>query len=79
MFKNKNYMWHVTDDTWHVTHDSWHIVLDEYSLKISAPYLFRSGIDSVWKIFPQTMTYLNYLNKLITEVIVEQPRLHRVC
>ena len=24
---------------------------DEHSLKISAPYLFRFGIDSVWKIF----------------------------
>ena len=72
--------WHMTRDMWHVTHDTWHIVLDEHSLKISAPQHFRFGIDSVWNIFPQTMSYLPYLiNEWITRLFIEQPRLHRVC
>ena len=49
----------------------------EHSLKISAPQLLWFGIDSTLNIFPQTITEL--INDLITEVIVEQPRLHRVC
>ena len=34
-----------------MTHDIWPIVWDENPLKISAPYLFWFGIDSVWDIF----------------------------
>ena len=60
-----------------MTCDMWHMVGGEHSLKISAPQLLWFGIDSVLKIFPETMTEL--INQLVTEVIVEQPRLHRVC
>ena len=52
----------------------WHMVGGEHSLKISAPQLLWFGIDSTLNIFPQTMS----VNQLITEVIVEQPRLNRV-
>ena len=49
---------HVTHDMWHKTHDTWHIVWELHSLKISAPYLFWFGIDSVLNIFPQNISYL---------------------
>ena len=55
----------------------WHMVGGENSLKISAPQLLWFGIDSTLNIFQQTIAEL--MNQLITEVIVEQPRLHRVC
>ena len=60
-----------------MTPDMWHMVGGENSLKISAPQLLWFGIDSTLNIFPQTIAEL--MNQLITEVIVEQPRLHRVC
>ena len=42
--------------TWHVTHDMWHIVGGEYSLKMSATQLLRSGMDSVLMIMNGRMT-----------------------
>ena len=60
-----------------MTCDMWHMVGGKHSLKISAPQLLWFGIDSTLNIFPQTIAEL--MNQLITEVIVEQPRLHRVC
>ena len=60
-----------------MTYDMWHMVGGEHSLKISAPQLLWFGIDSTLNIFPQTIT--EGVNQLITEVIVEQPRLHQVC
>ena len=62
----------MTYDTWHVTHCG-----GENSLKISAPQLLWFGIDSTLNVFQQTIAEL--INQLITEVVVEQPRLHRVC
>ena len=68
-------MWHVTCDTWHVTRDmfGW----GEHSLKISAPQLLPFVIYDIMKIWRKRIG--DWLNQLITEVIVEQPRLHRVC
>ena len=66
---------HVTHDMWHKTHDTWHIVWELHSLKISAPYLFWFGIDSVLNIFHQTIS----LPYWVTKLFVEQPRLHWVC
>ena len=64
-------MWHITCDTWHVTHDIWHIVCDEHSLKMSAAYLVRFGIDSVWKIFELKDHWINQLmNQWVMEAIV---------
>ena len=64
----------MTRDMWHVTCDTWWA--GEHSLKISAPKLFRFGIESSLKIFWEKD---DLINQLMTEVIVEQPRLHRVC
>ena len=37
---------HPTPDMWHPTYDMWHMVgAGEHSFKISAPQLFRFGID----------------------------------
>ena len=67
----------MTPDTWHVTHDMWHVVGGEHSLKISAPKLLLFVIYDIMKIWRKRLTHL--INQLMTEVIVEQPRLHRVC
>ena len=64
---------------WHGTHDIWHIVFDEHALKISALYLFRFGIDSIWKIFELKDRWVSHSINKWTGVIVEQPLLHRVC
>ena len=37
--------WHITPDTWHVTPDMWHMMGGDHSHKISAPRLFRFGIN----------------------------------
>ena len=68
---------HMTGDMWHVTPDMWHTVGGEHSLKISAPQLLRFGIDIVLKILNKRIT--QGMNESVTKVIVEQPRLHRVC
>ena len=51
------------------------MVEGEHSLKVSAPQLVWFGI--------QCLEYFELkdelMNKLVTEVIVENPRLHRVC
>ena len=60
-----------------MTPDMWHMVGGENSLKNLAPQLLWFGIDSTLNIFQQTIAEL--INQLITEVVVEQPRLHRVC
>ena len=69
----------MTRDTWHLTYDTRHVTHGggEHSLKISGPQLLWFGIDITSNIFPQTIT--ESVNELITEVFVEQPRLHRVC
>ena len=69
-------MWHMTCDMLHMTCDTWQIVWYEYSLQISALYLFRFRIDSVSKIFEMKD---DSMNEWATEVIVEHPWLHRVC
>ena len=60
-----------------MTRGIWHMVGGENFLKISAPKLIQFGIDSVWEILNERLT--QSMNEWVTEVIVEQPRLHRVC
>ena len=64
-----------------MTPDMWHMVGGERSLKISAPQLLWFGIDSVLKILNKRITdsINECMDELITKVIIEQPRLHRVC
>ena len=70
-------MWHVTPDSWHMTCEMWHMVGGEHSLQISASQLLRFGIESVLKILNERIT--DWMNKLLTKVILEQPRVHRIC
>ena len=64
-------MWQVTHDTWHITQNTWHIVWDEHSFKISARWLFRFMINSVWKIFELKDHWINQLmNQWVMEAIV---------
>ena len=49
-------MWHMTHDTWYVTSGMWHVLWGEHSLKISAPYLLRFGMDRIWKVLNKRMT-----------------------
>ena len=62
---------------WHVTRDMLHAVGGGHSLKISAPYLFWFVIYDILKIRRKKLT--EWLPELITRLILEQPRLHRVC
>ena len=89
VFSAKSFdLWHMTCDTWHVTFDMWYVTYDmwlvvrgEHSLKISAPYLLRLVIYDIMKIWRKRLTdwLTDSLNQPITKVLVEQPRLHRVC
>ena len=75
-------MWHLTPDMCHVTCDMWHMICvtwhtgeDEHCVTISGPKILWLGCEGVLKIMKK-----GWLNKeWITEVFVEQPRLHRVC
>ena len=59
-----------------MTPDKWHMVGGEHSLKMSALQLLRFGINSVLKILSERITdWMNDL-LLVTEVMVEKPRLH---
>ena len=74
--------WRVTRDTWHVTRDMWHMTHRGWWTLCQS---FRSLALTVWKLwwFEDISTkdrWLNQsINQWITEVYVEQPRLHRVC
>ena len=81
-------MWHLTRDRWQVTGDTWHVTRDTLHMTHSVGWVFSQnfsslalpvwdwqGLEDIW-----TKGWLTQLiNELITEVIVEQPRLHRVC
>ena len=56
--------------TWQVLPDMWHMVGGEHSLKMSAPWHFRFGIDSAMMIFSQRMTYS--INKLMNDTDVSR-------
>ena len=58
-------MWHVTRDTLYVTPDTWQVGGGEPSLKISAPYFLRFGIEGLMKIFSQIMTY--WINEWVND------------
>ena len=60
----------------HVTVNMWHMEGGEHSLKISALQLLRFGIDSVLNILN---TKDDRLNQIMTNMFIEQPRLHQVC
>ena len=65
----------MTPDMWNVTPDIWHMVGGEHSLKISALLLSRFGCNDIVKVWRKN----DLINEKVTEVFVQQPRLHRVC
>ena len=65
-------MWHIKCDMWHVTH-GWGWICSQ---SFSSPPL-TVGKNSVLKILNKRMS--GSMNHWVTQVIVEQPRLHRVC
>ena len=75
-------MWQVICDTRHVTHDMQqmthvirYIVCSQNFSSLALPVWDWQCLDYIW-----TKALLNELiNKLMTEVIVEKTRLHRVC
>ena len=83
---------HVTPDTWHLTCETWHV--KPYTLHVTPDMLNMVGVSILSK-FQLPSSYglgimmfwgfggkglLNELmNQWVTKVIVEQPRLHRVC
>ena len=74
--RKKEKMWHVTRDMWHVTHDMFGGVNILSKFQLPSSYclwfmlLWRSG-GKGW--------LTHWINQSVTEVIVEQPRLHKVC
>ena len=77
--------WHVTRDRWHVTRDTWQVTCDMWHMTIGVLWTFSQNFSClalmVWDSW--CCEYLeekdHWINQLVTEVIVEQPRLHRVC
>ena len=63
----------MTGDTGHVTHDTW------CGVNFSRDILTRAN-DSVGQIWRKRMSELmnEWMNQSVTEVIVEQPWLHKV-
>ena len=67
---------HVTRDIWHVTCDTWHTGGSEHCLKISALTVW--DIQSFEDISTNHQLIIELIIYLVTEVFVEQQRLHRV-
>ena len=73
-------MWHVTHNMWQVTGDMWHVSHEtrggEHCVKISSPKLKMCGSINVLKIGQKKD---QSINESVAELLVEQPRVHRVC
>ena len=79
------YIYIVTLDTWHVTQDTWHLTPDMWHVTHGWGWTFSQNFSSlalpVWdtQCLEDSERKDDLINQTITEVIVEQPRLHRVC
>ena len=68
--------WHLKQYTWHVTCDTWWEV--KILLKFQVPSLYGLGVKVEWRLGGKGRVNESD-SELMTKVIVEQPRLHRVC
>ena len=69
---------YVTHDKWHVTRDTWHVTRGwrwTFSQNFSS---YGLGVLIFWK-FGGKGSPTQSINEWVTKVLVEQPRLHRVC
>ena len=66
-------MWHMTRDMWHLTFDKWQVDGVEHSLKIPLAHTVWE-----WRCFEDFEEKDQSPNELITKVLVQQPRLHRI-
>ena len=87
--KKKKKIWHVTPDTWHLTPDTWHLTLDTWHVTLGGGWTFCQNFSSLalsvragkWfeDLEEKDPSVNQSVNQSVTEVFVEQPRLHRVC
>ena len=75
-------MGHLTRDTWHVTPDMWHLTCDMWQLTYDTWWgvniISKFQLPSSYGLEERAHLVNEWMNYLITKVIVEQPRLHRV-
>ena len=85
-------MWQVSGDRWQVTDDRWQVTYDTWHMTHSVGWIFSHNFSSLafpvwdWQYLEDigTQGWVNesmneLINESVTQVIVEQPRLHRVC
>ena len=70
---------HPTPDTWHLTPDTWHLTRDMRHLTFTQKFSFLALSVRAGKWFEDLEEKDPSVNQSVTEVFVEQPRLHRVC
>ena len=82
------YWWHVARDMWHVTGDMWHVTGGTWHVTNSVGWTLSQNFSTLalpvwdWECLDDILTkgsLTESMNQLLTEVIVEQPQLHRVC
>ena len=75
--------WHVTRDMWHVTCDTWHVAHLgggwTYSQNFSSLALTVCDLWYYEDLEEKDDSVTEWINKSITRLFIEQPRLHRVC
>ena len=86
--KKKSDMWHMTCDTWHVTHDMWHLTHDMWHVgggpgvnilsNFQLPSSYGLWFMIFWRLGGKGWR-TELINQWVMRLIVEQPRLHRVC
>ena len=82
--KITSYTWHLTPDTWHLTPDTWHVTGDVWwrvNIILKFPVHSSNGLGFMmsWRLGGKDGSLNQWINESVTEVVVEQPRLHWVC
>ena len=77
-------MWHVTHEMWHVTRDMWHFTCDTQGVvnivsKCQVPSSKGLEVGCFEEMEEKGDLINEWINQSVTDVFVEQPRLHRVC
>ena len=79
-------IWHVTCNMWNMICDMWHMTRDRWGKvnllsKFQLPSYYGLGVKVFQRYFHKgsLRDWIKQINELMTNVFVEQPRLHRVC